>query len=54
MSEYELLSAVIALESVKKSGKNFDDTKPKTNFCKPRIERIRNLMYQGINFLNQK
>ena len=32
MSEDELLSALNASESLKKSEKNFDDTKPKTNF----------------------
>ena len=32
MSENKLLSALKASESVKKSEKNFDDTKPKINF----------------------
>ena len=55
MSEDELLSALIALESIKKSDKNFDDTKPKIIFSKPRIEKItKKLMNQSINFLNQK
>ena len=41
MSEDELLSAFISSKPVKKSEKNFDDTKPKINFCKPRIGKIR-------------
>ena len=41
MSEDELINTLIASKSVKESEKNFDDTKPKTNFCKSRIERIR-------------
>ena len=41
MSEDELLSALISSKPVKKSEKNFDDTKPKINFSKPRIEKIR-------------
>ena len=41
MSEGRLLSAIKSSESVKKSEKNFDDTKPKINFSKPRIEKIR-------------
>ena len=40
MSEDRLLSAIKALESVKKIEKNFDDTKPKINFSKPRIEKL--------------
>ena len=41
MSEDRLLSALKASESLKESEKNFDDTKPKINFSKPRIEKIR-------------
>ena len=41
MSEDELISALIASKSVKKSEKNFDNTKPKINFSKARIEKIR-------------
>ena len=41
MSEDELLSALNAPESLKESEKNFDDTKPKINFSKARIEKIR-------------
>ena len=41
MSEDRLLSALKASESLKESGKNFDDTKPKINFSKSRIKRIR-------------
>ena len=41
MSEDELISALIASKSVKKSEKNFDDTKLKIKFSKPKIERIR-------------
>ena len=41
MSEDELLSALIASKPVKKSENNFDDTKPKITFSKPRIENIR-------------
>ena len=37
MSEYILLSALKASKPVKKSEKNFDDTKPKINFSKPII-----------------
>ena len=40
MSEDELLSALISSKPVRKGEKNFDDTKPKTNFSKARIERI--------------
>ena len=54
ISEDELLSALNASESLKESEKNFDDPKPKTNFSKSRIEKIRNLMNQGINFLSLK
>ena len=41
MSEDELLSALNAPESLKESEKNFDNTKPKTNFSKARIEKIK-------------
>ena len=41
MSEDRLLSAIKVLESVKTREKNFDDTKPKINFSKPTIEKIR-------------
>ena len=41
MSENRLLSALKASESLKESEKNFDDTKPKMSFSKPRIEKIR-------------
>ena len=41
MSEDELLSALISSKPVRKREKNFDDTKPKTNFSKARIEKIR-------------
>ena len=41
MSEDELLSALNAPESLNESEKTFDDTKPKTNFSKSRIEKIR-------------
>ena len=41
MSEDELISAVIASKLVKRCEKNFDDTKLKMNFSKPRIEWIR-------------
>ena len=37
MSEGELLSALISSKPVKKSEKNFDDTKPKIIFSKARI-----------------
>ena len=37
MSEDRLSSAPKASESLKESQKNFDDTKPKINFSKPRI-----------------
>ena len=36
-----LLSAFKASESLKENVKNFDDTKPKINFSKSRIEKIR-------------
>ena len=39
MSEDELISALIASKSVKKSEKHFNDTKPKINFSKPRINQ---------------
>ena len=41
MSEDRLLSALKVSESLKESEKNFDDTKPKMNFSKPIIEKIR-------------
>ena len=41
MSEDKLLSALKLSESLKESEKNFDDAKPKINFFKPRIEKIR-------------
>ena len=41
MSEDRLLSALKESESLKESEKNFDDTKPNTNFSKARIENIR-------------
>ena len=41
MSEDILLSAAKASKSIKKSENNFDDTKPKIDFSKSRIERIR-------------
>ena len=41
MSEDELLSALIASKPLKKSENNFDGTKAKINFSKPRIEKIR-------------
>ena len=41
MSEDRLLNAIKASESLEESEKNFDDTKPKTNFSKARIEKIR-------------
>ena len=40
MSEDRLLSALKASESLKESEKNFDDTEPKINFSKSRIEEI--------------
>ena len=43
MSEAFLLSALKASESLKESEKNFGDTKPKINFSKPRIEKLRKL-----------
>ena len=36
-----MLSALKASESLKESEKNCNDTKPKINFSKPRIEKIR-------------
>ena len=47
MSEDRLLSAIKASQSAKKSENNFDDTKPKTNFSKPRIEKIRKKIYDS-------
>ena len=41
MSEVKLLSALNTPKSLEESEKNFDDPKPKTNFSKPRIEKIR-------------
>ena len=41
MSDDRLLSALISSKPVKKSEKNFDDTKPKIKFSKSRIEKIR-------------
>ena len=40
MSEDRLLSVLKASESLKESEKNFDNTKPKIIFSKPRIEKI--------------
>ena len=55
MPEDKLLSSLKKSESLKESEKNFDDTIPKINFSKSRIDEIRkNLITQGINFLNQK
>ena len=52
MSKDRLLSALKASESLTESEKNFDDTKPKIKFSKPRPEK--NLMNQSIYSLNQK
>ena len=41
MSEDDVLSALILSKPVGKGEKNFDDTKPKTNFSEARIEKIR-------------
>ena len=41
MSEDELLSALNAPESLNDSENNFDNTKPKIDFSKSRIEKIR-------------
>ena len=41
MSEDRLLSALKKSESLKEDEKNFDDTKPNTNFSKARIKKIR-------------
>ena len=41
MSEERLLSVLFSSKRVKKSEKNFDDTKPKIHFSKARIEKIR-------------
>ena len=40
-TEDRLLIALNASELLKESEKNFDDTKPKMNLFKPRIEKIR-------------
>ena len=40
-SENRLLSALKASESLEEDEKNVDDTKPKINFSKPRVEKIR-------------
>ena len=41
MSEDRLLSALKESESLKETEKNFDNTNPKTNFSKARMEKIR-------------
>ena len=41
MPEDRLLSALKESESLKESEKNLDDTKPKTNFSRARIKKIR-------------
>ena len=41
ISEDEVLSALISSKPVRKGEKNFDETKPKTNFSKAKIEKIR-------------
>ena len=41
MSEDRFLSALKESELLKESEKNFNDTKPKTNFSQERIEKIR-------------
>ena len=41
MSEDKLLSAIISSKPVRKSEKSFDDTKPKINFSKAKIKKIR-------------
>ena len=41
MSEDSLLIALMSSKPVKKSEKNFDDTKPKIHFSRPRIEKIK-------------
>ena len=41
MSEDELLNALSSSKPVTKGEKNFDNTKPKTNFSKARIEKFR-------------
>ena len=46
MSEDILLSALKASESLKECEKNFNDTKPKINFSKLRIEKIRKKIYE--------
>ena len=40
MSEDRLLSALKASESLKESGNNFDDTKPKINFPNQEQKRL--------------
>ena len=40
MSKDRLLSALILSKTVEKSGNSFDDTKPKINFSKSRIEEM--------------
>ena len=54
MSEKSIKSALKASKSLKESEKNFDDTKPKINFPRSKIEKIRKEFNQGIDFLNQK
>ena len=55
MPDNRLLSALKALGSLKGSKKNFDDTKPKINFSKQRIEKIRKeFIDTRYKFLNQK
>ena len=41
MSEYRLLSALKASDLLRENEKSFDDTKPKINFSKSRIEETR-------------
>ena len=41
MSKGRLLSALMSSKPLKKSEKNFDVTKPKINFSKSRIKKIR-------------
>ena len=41
MSEDKLLSSLNTSESLKESGNDFDDAKPKIDFSKSRIEEIR-------------
>ena len=55
MAEDKPLIVLIASESLKKSEKNFDDTKPKILFFKSRIEEIRkNFNELRHKFSNQK